>query len=140
MSDVTLIQCSDSKRDSIAMAKELYDESDYFKRMRTWAEARGDPWFILSAKHGLVAPQEPIEPYDKRGLSKSQAVEIALLIQGLGFDTVHITAGRDYTKHLVPEFERDRVDVINHFAGLGIGERKKQLQIRTNELLNGSLK
>jgi len=140
MTDITLIQCTNSKRDSIAMAKNLYDESDYFKRMRAWAEARGDPWFILSAKHGLVAPQEPIEPYDERGLSKSQAVEIALLVQGLGFDTVHITAGTDYTKHLVPEFERDGVDVINHFAGLGIGERKKQLRICANKLLNSSLK
>jgi len=55
---VTLIQCTNSKRDSVALARNLYDESRYFRLMRAWAEDRGDPWFILSAKHGLVPPGE----------------------------------------------------------------------------------
>jgi hypothetical protein len=139
MKEVTLIQCTDSKRESIAMAKNLYDESDYFRKMRKWAEAQSGSWFILSAKHGLVPPNKPLEPYDEYGLSDSQAVEIALLINGLGFDVVHLCAGRAYTDRLVPELEKEGLEVLNYFAGLGIGERKQKLNAKANELLNGSL-
>ncbi len=38
--------------------------SDYFTKMRNYAEASGHPWFILSAEHGLVQPDEWLEPYD----------------------------------------------------------------------------
>jgi hypothetical protein len=135
--DVTLIQCTNSKRstnpDDVFRARNLYDASDYFTKMRAWAESHDRPWYILSAKHGLVAPDEIIAPYDERGISKSQAVEIALQITGLGFDTVHITAGRDYTEHLVPEIERDGVDVVNHFAGEPIGRRKQLLAEAVDE-------
>lgn len=133
---VTLIQCTDSKRDEMAMAKDLYDESRYFRKMRKWAEARDDPWFILSAKHGLAAPNEPIEPYDAYGLSDSQAIGISLLLSGLGFETVHLTAGMAYTDPLVPELEQDGLDVVNHFAGEPIGRREKLLSEATESLRN----
>lgn len=133
---VTLIQCTDTKRsndpEDAYRAQNLYDASSYFRKMRAWAEARGDPWYIMSAKHGLVAPNEIIAPYDERGISKAQAIEMALKLDALGFDTVHVTAGRDYTQHLVPELERDGIDVVNHFAGEPIG-RRKQLLAEAND-------
>jgi len=136
---VTLIQCTNSKRDEMSMAKNLYDESAYFRKMRAWAEERGNPWYILSAKHGLVAPNEIIEPYDERGISKSDAIEIALKIDALGFDTVDITAGMDYTNHLVPELERDGIEVINYFAGEPIGRRKQLLQSAIDHMQHNTL-
>ena len=33
--------------------------------MRTYAETTGLPWFILSAEHGLVSPDEWLEPYER---------------------------------------------------------------------------
>lgn len=36
-----------------------------FHRARAYVEATGYQWFILSAKHGLVAPDEMIAPYDE---------------------------------------------------------------------------
>lgn len=123
--EVTLIQCTASKRDTPAQARDLYDESRYFRKMRAWAEWRGVPWFILSAKHGLVHPDDVLEPYNERGISEEQAREIADELSDA--ETVHITAGRDYTDHLVPELERRGVDVVNHFAGERIGTREKLL-------------
>jgi len=124
---ITLIQCTASKRDEPALAEDMYDPSAYFRAMRSWAKDRGDSWFILSAKHGLVAPDNRLKPYDERGLTTQQAKEIAEELHGKGVDTVHITAGRDYTNPLIPELERWGIDVVNHFAGQRIGERMASL-------------
>ena len=129
----TLIQCTKSKRSETCRAKDLYDESTYFCKLREWAESRGQPWYILSAKHGLVAPNEFIEPYNEFGLSKSQAIEIALLLRNT-FDAVDICAGEKYTKHLIPELKNDGIEVKNHFAGKGIGERMSLLKESTNDV------
>ena len=132
MTDVTLISCTNAKRDREAPARLLYDESAYFRKMRAWARSRGDPWYILSAKHGLVEPNEPIAPYDKRGLSKSQAATIAATLSARGVGRVYVCAGRDYLDALTPALEGHSIDVVDPFAGLRIGERMNELKARTD--------
>lgn len=44
-------------------AKELYT-STYFKKKREFAETVGNLWVILSAEHGLLHPEEAVEPYN----------------------------------------------------------------------------
>lgn len=139
MTDVTLIQCTSSKRDGEHPARDLYDESAYFRDMRAWADARGDPWLILSAKHGLVHPDEELADYDERGISERQAEQIAMELNAQGYETVHVTAGRDYTEHLVPALESRGVGVVNHFAGERIGTRRSLLQEATKRLSHESL-
>lgn len=143
MTRVTLIQCTDSKRDESAKARDLYDESRYFRKMRAWAEDRevayGSPWFILSAKHELVAPDEVLEPYDAFGLSEEQAESIAADLDGMGVTATDVTAGRKYTDPLIPALERRGVDVVNHFAGKRIGARERLLKQATVELQHGEL-
>lgn len=139
MSDATLIQCTDSKRDHPAAARDLYDKSAYFRQMRAWADARGDSWYILSAKHGLVSPKTRLEPYNERGLSESQAETIAAQLHDDGVDTVHVTAGTDYTDPLVPALEARGIDVVNHFAGERIGKRRQLLKHATQKLENETL-
>lgn len=128
---VTLIQCTDSKRSGTHPARDLYDESRYFRAMRGWADAKDQPWFVLSAKHGLVRPDERISYYDKRGLSEEQAIEIADELDAMGATVADITGGMDYTGPLIPELERRGIDVVNHFAGKRIGEREKLLREAT---------
>lgn len=137
--DVTLIQCTDSKRKQPAPARLLYDESSYFRAMREWAEAHDRPWYILSAKHGLVPPERRLGPYDERGISEEQAQRISRELWQQGYDVVHITAGRDYTNHLVPALEGRRIEVVNHFAGDRIQVRENKLKQETRELVNQSL-
>lgn len=63
--EVGLVSCVKTKREEPATPKNLYT-SDYFQKMRTYAETHHDDWWILSAKHGLLAPNgPPIEPYDE---------------------------------------------------------------------------
>lgn len=136
--EVTLIQCTDSKvsdnPDEVFRAKDLYMESTYFEKMRTWAEARETPWYILSAKHGLLAPNEIVSPYNERGISKAQAISVAVALDGIGVDRVDICAGRDYTEHLIAELDRDGIEVVEHFAGERIGTRMASLAEATEEL------
>ena len=131
---VTLIQCTDSKRDSPALARHLYDESRYYRRMRAWADALGRPWYILSAKHGLVHPGQILSPYDDRGLSADQAGEIARQLHAVGVRTADVTAGRDYTDPLIPALEQRGIEVINHFSGLTIGKRERRLKMEVRRL------
>ena len=62
--DLLLVTCVKSKLTVPAAAKDLY-VSPLFTRQRAYAENRGLPWFILSAEHGLVAPEEWLAPYER---------------------------------------------------------------------------
>jgi hypothetical protein len=45
-----LVSCVRKKLSGLASAKDLY-VSEWFRRARRYVEAKGGPWFILSAKH-----------------------------------------------------------------------------------------
>lgn len=64
MKCVFLVSCSGTKRSFALPAKELY-VSSRFQRERASIEANGCLWFVLSAEHGLLDPDEIIDPYDK---------------------------------------------------------------------------
>jgi hypothetical protein len=61
---IYLISCVRKKCAAPTMAKDLYTSS-WFKKARLFAEATGCPWFILSAKHGLLSPDRVVAPYEK---------------------------------------------------------------------------
>ena len=129
---VTLIQCTDTKRSGTHKARDLYDESRYFRAMRKWARSTGNPWYILSAKHGLVEPLQRLTDYNERGLSVDQCKDIADTLDDAGVTEVLITAGKDYTDPLTPELERLGIDVIEVCRGMRIGERMAELKERSN--------
>ncbi len=76
ISDVLLIGCVKTKRDRPAAARELF-ASPLFARRLAYAEAVGRPWFILSAKHALVEPDELLAPYDVYLAEQSTAYRTA---------------------------------------------------------------
>ena len=61
---VYLVSCVGMKRAEPAPARELYI-SPWFKGVRELVERSGLPWFILSAEHGLVSPNEILAPYER---------------------------------------------------------------------------
>jgi hypothetical protein len=61
--DVLLLGSVKLKASSPQMARDLY-VSDLFGKRRGYADQRGLPWFVLSAKHGLLRPDELVAPYD----------------------------------------------------------------------------
>ncbi len=61
--DVVLISCSRQKREQACAAGDLYI-SDRFLKARKHAQATGRQWYVLSAKWGLLHPDDIIAPYD----------------------------------------------------------------------------
>lgn len=106
--------------------------------MRKYAEATGDLWFILSAKHGLVDPETELEPYDDFGLSENQAKTIADTVAKQA-DYVELIAGKEYTNPLTPELERRGVTVVELCRGQRIGKRMQTLDKKTQELTHQTL-
>lgn len=102
---VGLVGCVKKKRDGPAPAAELYI-SDLFRGRRQVVEQTCDRWFILSAKHGLVAPDTVIEPYDvamsqlgrarRRAWSSDVLQALHRELGGLAGHVFEIHAGADY--------------------------------------------
>lgn len=60
---IVLIGCSATKAPGPCAARDLF-VGTAFTKGRRYAERSGHPWFILSAKWGLLAPEELLAPYD----------------------------------------------------------------------------
>ena len=124
-----LVSCVKSKLRTSAKAEDLYT-SAWFRLARAAVEKTGSPWRILSAQHGLLAPETRIRPYEKtlnkmrvaerRAWAASVRDDLAAIIGD--FDTVVIFAGQRYREFLEP-WLRDRADVRVPMSGLRQGEQ-----------------
>lgn len=145
MKRIVLVQCTNSKRDSKAPARDLYDESRYFRKQRDYAEAVGDSWYIQSAEHGLVAPETVLEPYNTHAKNLDKPEEWAEsiaedILDSHGTDvTVEILGGKDYADPLVPELELYGVEVVEPLRGQGIGKRQQSLERMKTEVSHATL-
>ncbi|MCU1372532.1 MAG: hypothetical protein JWO77_3726 [Ilumatobacteraceae bacterium] len=73
---VGLVGCVKQKGTSCAPAKDLYT-SALFRGRRRWVEQSCGRWFILSAKHGLVASDGLLDPYDESLTTASRSAKRA---------------------------------------------------------------
>ena len=80
---IGLFGCVRSKRSVPAPARDLYTSSLFAGRKR-WVEATCSRWFILSAKHGLVAPDQILERSDETLTTKPRNVRRAWSSRVLG--------------------------------------------------------
>lgn len=112
MKCVFLISCVKTKKLSAAPAEEIYI-SYRFRRMRELVKATGCRWFILSAKHNLLAPDKTIEYYNQTLNGKSSRVRKAWAEKVKEqmdnelpcAETIVILAGKIYYEHLMPYLE-----------------------------------
>ena len=132
--EIALVSCVKTKRDEPAPPKDLYT-SDYFEKMRSYAEQYHDDWWILSAKHGLLDPDgEIIDPYDETltgarvATKRAWAERVAdqLDEQGLLSEDVVLVfhAGKDYYGELLPLIEDSGATIEIPTEGLAIGEKQ----------------
>lgn len=130
--DVILIGCVKRKLPIAAPAKDLY-LSPLFRKGREYAEAARVPWFILSAEHGLVAPEDQLAPYDLRLSATTaayrrnwgtQVVESMWAALGSLEDrTVEIHAGAAYADAIRDGLREAGAQVSEPLAGLTLGLR-----------------
>lgn len=122
-----LITCGKSKRTSPAAAKDLY-LSPRFRKARTYAERSGSPWFILSAEHALVGPDEWIAPYDRYlpdtprdyrvAWGEWAAARLELLAGPLHGRVIEIHAGAAYVQPLTTPLARRGAQIERPLEGL----------------------
>lgn len=61
---VAIGSCVKKKRESAAPARDLYI-SQLFRGLRRYAETHADAWYILSAEHCVIRPDQIVEPYER---------------------------------------------------------------------------
>jgi len=133
---IVLISCVSAKRPKPCAARDLY-RSDWFLKARAYVESKKVPWFILSAKYGLVPPTEVIKPYDLT-LNRMSASERLGWANGVikqlepschpGTE-VEFLAGKRYREYLVPILREWGCRVLIPMEGLGIGQQKSWLKL-----------
>ena len=69
---IGLVSCGKKKADRACAARDLY-RGELFRRASAYAERTYEHWFILSAQHYLVHPDEVLDPYEKSIASMSVA-------------------------------------------------------------------
>jgi hypothetical protein len=123
---IALIGCSAQKLARPAPARELYTGA-LFRFSVAYAEKRGLRWVVLSAKHGVVLPDDVIEPYDMT-LARWTPPQIMKWGIGVGGDLERRFPGARYVFLAgsmywvaVSSFARNRVE--DPLRGLQIGER-----------------
>jgi hypothetical protein len=122
---IGLVSCGKGKLDHATLARHLYT-GDLFRKASAYSIANYDKWFILSAKHGLLDPDDTIEPYDLslKDLSaegrRIWAKRVLAQIDdcGLSNETFYIHAGERYAEHLETHLNSERP-----LRGLGIGKQ-----------------
>ena len=130
--DVVLVGCAKTKLAHRAPAKDLY-VSDYFSKMRRYAEATGLRWFILSAEHGLVAPDEWLEPYERylpdtsrdyrRSWGERVACQLEHAVGPLAGVVVDVHAGAAYVDSVDQALRARGALVLDQLQGLSFGRR-----------------
>lgn len=132
---VVLISCAKSKLNNPAKAKDLYISPQFQKSFAYANILKPDAIFILSAKYGLVEPDQVISPYEKtlKNLSAAEKRAWAGSVltslrqhSDLKSDLFIFLAGQDYRKYLLPELRYFTIPL----EGLSQGRQLQELNRR----------
>lgn len=130
---IGLVGCVKSKLAVPAPACELYT-SPLFKGRRAAVQRSCDRWFILSAAHGLVPPDQVLEPYDvtltmmdreqRRRWAQQVLAQFGETAGGLAGQTFEVHAGSAYAdRGLVEGLRAAGATVELPVAGLTFGQQ-----------------
>lgn len=132
-----MISCVSKKLKHKARAEDLYI-SPFFKLSLKYAcKLKPDEIFILSAKHGLLALDDEIDPYDvtlnnmraiQRKKWADKVKEQLKTKADLKKDHFIILAGEKYRQYLIPYLESYEIP-LREVGGIG-----KQLEFLKNEI------
>ncbi len=138
MARLLILACSNRKRtDTTALpAIERYDGVNFqvLKKLQREQKFPNDlDVLILSAKHGLIRPNTPIECYDQK-MTRARATELATpvsksldrLLQRKKYSDIFINLGKIYLAALAQSHELPKHKPL--YASGGIGSKMKQMK------------
>jgi hypothetical protein len=132
---VALVSCVKAKRTSAAPAGDLYT-SQLFRALRAYAVTHADAWYVLSAEHGLLRPDQVVAPYQRtlKAMPKRERIAWAtgvqqqlLAVLPTGAEVI-LLAGVRYREGLVPFLRTHGFAVTVPLERLGIGKQLQKLK------------
>lgn len=115
MKTLGLISCTKKKQNYPCKASEMYSASDLFRKAYAYCTKKYDQVAILSAKYGLLLPQDEIEPYDitlndmsikERKLWSEKVFEqMQQRLNLSNYGRVFFHTGKRYREFLTPKLE-----------------------------------
>ncbi len=131
MKVLRVIACGSKKRKGFHKAKDLY-LGGLFILARRWAEQSQGNWAILSAKHGLLFPDEIVESYDYtfKKAPKDWIIKVGTILTQ--FDQILIAAPKRYVKPFMGY--RNVYPVFQIAKCKGIGYQQQWLKEHTFNL------
>ena len=128
---IVFISCTKKKASAPCTAKEMYSPSQWFKAAWAYAESLNpDAIYILSAKYGLLKPDDRIAPYEKTLVAEKDAeirkwsIMVYSQIQQQHIDRTQkavFLCGKNYRKYIKNLFPNQSAPCQH----LGIGEQLK---------------
>jgi len=128
MNKICLVSCVSAKMPDRAPARDLY-LSPLFQKARAYATSRFDGWRILSAKYGLLLPDQIVDPYDQT--LKRTPKEARLAWADHVFKSIYssvptdailaFVAGEYYRETLLPKLNQQGYTTRVPLEGLSIG-------------------
>jgi cytoplasmic iron level regulating protein YaaA (DUF328/UPF0246 family) len=125
-----LISRSKTKLSTPAKARELYT-GQLFKKAVAWAQRHDYQWFIVSALHGLVTPDQQLDPYnftikDRRNREReSWAHQTAAQLTKYASpgSRAFLILPAPYRTHIEKELSIAAITYENPLVGLAIGQQ-----------------
>ncbi len=128
---LVILACSQKKGQKPVAARDLYLGS-LFKLGRKFAEVHRFDYVIISAKYGLLRPEQVIAPYDQRIANMNDVRRMReMVLPGLKeilqrYEKVVVIGGNLYRKVLEP-IKSPKFEIITDSRGIGgILQRLKQ--------------
>jgi hypothetical protein len=135
---LALISCTKSKASQACAVAELYQPSTFFRLAYEFAGLHATSRLILSAKHGVVRPDQVIEPYEQTlvGASREERRRWAGMVhkqlldspEYQGAKTLLWLAGENYRSELLPLLGADGKRTAIPLAGLAQGKQLSWLR------------
>jgi hypothetical protein len=137
MQRIALIPCTKKKAKGPTWAYAMYWPSNLFRLMYRYATNHGYRPIILSAKYGMLLPDDVIEPYNDtlvgapRKKREAWAVTVLGQLNALELapgDEVLSLLSKPYGEFLLPVLRNEGLNVQEPLQGLGIGRRMAWLK------------
>jgi hypothetical protein len=128
-----LVSCTKRKQNYPCKASEMYLPSNLFSKAYAYCKRNYDQVAILSAKYGLLLPNDEIRPYNLT-LNTMRTIEVRewskkvfrqmqrrLELDRIGAVSFH--AGKKYREYIIPKLEANGIECWVPLGNLGIGKQ-----------------
>jgi hypothetical protein len=130
-----LLSCTKRKQNYSCQSRKMYAPSSLFSKAYAYASKNYDKIGILSAKYGLLLPEEVIEPYDltlktmrkkqKQAWATQVNAQLETKLDMNSIQRVYIHAGKDYREYLIPYLHQRDIETFIPLKGLSFGNQLK---------------